>query len=417
MKFPAIILVSITLLYLSGCRSKTLNLDYSSDFSSIQSRDEDYYYTHYDSSIFYNDKNVTVEEASSIPFDYIKIVDISSLNLGEPSDVDTRYFDFSTVSLYKEDEQLIVKVTNSSNDSNVKYVRTGIYSGSYVKSDKYKNKWVILYVDDLLDNFYIEGYWIAISNDFGKSWKRYYTGLTQNRYYDLKQNSRIPLLKDSETMQIEGMIVRSVYDSVRYSKTDTIQDNIAIQFDLNKLIQDSDNDGLTDVIEAKLLTNPHNKDTDGDGVCDLLDTNPRYKSIRSDKVILYETLLENINWDKQDIFSGITQDLDLTRIPKHKKEVSTFEFVRILVTDDSEILGLDPHKSRMIIMSSSEYKTYIHKYPSHSNVYFCSPMFRCDDLKNASKINIEFFPSQLYFLVTKTKNGWLIKGKVSHYIT
>ena len=128
---------------------------------------------------------------------------------------------------------------------------------SVIKQEKLGNKWAIIYSDSKYDDFIFGGwgYWLAISIDNGKTWNKYYTGLTENCYYFLKRNSMIPLWEDSVTLQIEAAIVRQITEVIHPlpAEFETIQDGIAVQLDILKIIQDSDNDGLNDITENKML--------------------------------------------------------------------------------------------------------------------------------------------------------------------
>ncbi len=49
-----------------------------------------------------------------------------------------------------------------------------------------------------------------------------------------------------------------------------------IRIDLEAIIEDGDNDGLTDIMETRFGLNKENEDTDGDGIKDIYDSNPLF---------------------------------------------------------------------------------------------------------------------------------------------
>jgi hypothetical protein len=280
------------------------------------------------------------------------------------------------------------------------------------KMEKNGNNCAIIYKDSKYDDpiYGGWGYWIALSNDAGKTWNRYYTGLTENAYYYFKPNSTLPLWKDSFTLQIESKIVQQITKMSHpvHAKFETIENDIAVQIDLAKIIQDSDKDGLTDIAENKMLLNPNNSDTDGDGINDFDDNNPRYKSIKTEKTILYKALIENF-------VSGEKRRKMNIKFSNHasNKKVNTdtllriYENVNLIVTDDPELQGLDL-KQKTIIMSTKEYDIYKTKYPYHFVQRGVSQMFKCDKNENTFLIST-YYSTQLWrFVIKKMKRKWRI---------
>ena len=94
-------------------------------------------------------------------------------------------------------------------------LKTGpIVNINIVKYGTLKNNQAIIYTDNLYNDCFEKGYWIALSKDYGKNWIKYYTGLTVDKNYYFKYNSKIPLWKNPNTLQIEGVITKKIADRI-----------------------------------------------------------------------------------------------------------------------------------------------------------------------------------------------------------
>lgn len=276
-----------------------------------------------------------------------------------------------------------------------------------VKYGNLQNNQAAIYEDGKFNDCFETGYWIALSNDYGKKWKKYYTGLTVNKNYYFKSNSKIPLWKDLKTLQIEAVIVKKIADRVIMAspeKFTTVKDSIAIELNIAKITKDSDSDGLTDIVEDIMLLNPHNPDTDGDGITDAKDKNPRFKSKKTAKSILYEVLMESHLY-----FDTDSYQINFSNLPKIKKNIFNKErkdLISIFVTDDKEVLGLELKNETLIIMSSKEYEKYKLKYPFSFSKRDYSKMFICDGEDNVHIIQEFSCSSGTNYLVKKNDTGW-----------
>jgi hypothetical protein len=232
-----------------------------------------------------------------------------------------------------------------------------------VKYETFNNNKAAIFTDNIFNGCYESEYWIVLSTDNGKSWKKYFTGLTVNKNYYFKNNSKIPLWKNSHILQIEAVKVKKISDRIlpiKMEEFQTIRDSIAILLDLSKITLDSDHDGLTDIVEDRMLLNPINPDTDSDGIIDSKDKNPRFKTIKSSKSILYEILMKSYLYYDNDNYQ-----IDLSNLPKIKKnncDNGRHDLISIFVTDDKEIQGLELKNESLIVMSSKEYEKYRLKY-------------------------------------------------------
>jgi hypothetical protein len=274
-----------------------------------------------------------------------------------------------------------------------------------IKHGNLKNNQAVIYTDNKFNDCFEDGYWIALSNDNGKNWKQYYTGLTVNKKYYFKNNSKISLWKNSNTLQIEAVISKKISDRILPSiseKYGVVRDSIAIQLNVSEIIKDSDSDGITDIVENKMLLNPNNPDTDGDGIIDSKDKNPRFKSKRTAKSILYEVLMGNYKFENPNSYR-----IDLNNLPKNKYSNSNrTDAISIFITDDNDIKGLDLKDETLIIMNSKEYGKYKLKYPYSFSTRAYSKMFLCDGEDNVYIIEESSCSSGTTYLVKKTKKGW-----------
>jgi hypothetical protein len=387
------------------------NNSFSQDEKKYKSKEEDAYYDSLKRTWEHKEfVPISIEKAKKNIYDYVKIIKVDNPTIYNSKQVFSEYLD-SIMQSQEEDMRDFKKF-----DSIMQAIRNEkvgiIPKMSVVKQEKCNNNWAIIYTDSKYDDFIYGGwgYWLALSNDNGKSWNKYYTGLTENCYYFLKRNSRIPFWKDSITLQIEASIVRQISEVIHPmpAEFETIQDSIAVQLDIRKIILDSDKDGLTDIAENKMLLNPNNPDTDGDGIKDCEDKNPRFKSMQTEKAIIYETLIENFRPNKKR-----EMEIDLANPPTYNINnvdslYGDFESVNLFVTDDKDLQGLNLHNETMIIISTKEYENYKKKYPSHFIESDYSQMFKCDRQMDTYKIHTSHLTGGATYVVQKTKTGWKI---------
>jgi len=244
-----------------------------------------------------------------------------------------------------------------------------------IKYGNLKENQAVIYTDNKFNGCFEDGYWIALSNDNGKNWKRYYTGLIVNKNYYFKSNSKIPLWKNSNTIQVEAAKVKKISDRILPSKSEefgVVRDSLAIELAISKIVLDSDRDGLTDIVEERMLLNPKKSDTDGDGIIDPMDKNPRFKSKKTAKSILYEALM-----GKYSFKDNTNYQIDLSLPQKSNAYAIGANSISIFVTDDMDIKSLELNNETLIVMSSKEYKVYKEKYPFTFKVRNVSKMFLC----------------------------------------
>jgi hypothetical protein len=310
-----------------------------------------------------------------------------------------------------QDERSLIKLFDE-----IEKTKIGpIVKKDIVKFGNLKNNQAIVYVDDIYNDCFERGYWIALSNDNGKNWEQYYTGLTVNKNYYFKSNSKIPLWKNSNTLQVEAAEVKTISERILPSKSEefaAVRDSLAIQFDLSKITLDSDNDGLTNIVEEKMLLNSNNPDTDGDGIIDSKDRNPRFKSKKTAKSILYEALMEKYIFE-----NNVDYQIDLSKLPKKRNYPQKYTIsISIFVTDDINVKGLEFDNETLVVMTSKEYKAYKQKYPFSFAKKNFSKMFLCDNEKNVYLIKTSSCMSGGTYLIKKNDKGWEVSFRFGYII-
>lgn len=358
---------------------------------------------------------------------------LEKLNRKKPLEIQN---DFITVISLQNPAVLNIKSENDYYDSLIKAKKINVQDGrsfikfldeiettkigsivkkNIVKYGKSKNNQAIIYTDDLFNDCFERGYWIALSNDNGKNWKQYYTGLTVNKNYYLKSNSKIALWKNLNILQVEAAEVKIISDRILPSKSEefgVLRDSLAIQFDISKIILDSDNDGLTNIVEEKMLLNPNNPDTDGDGIIDSEDKNPRFKPKKTAKSILYEALMNKYVFE-----NNMDYQINLSKLPKKRNyPAKVNNSISIFVTDDVDIKGLELDNETLVVMNSKEYKAYKLKYAFSFATKEISKMFLCDNEKDVYIIETSSCMSGGSYLIKKNDKGWEVLFRLGYII-
>jgi hypothetical protein len=245
-----------------------------------------------------------------------------------------------------------------------------------------------------------ENLWAALSFDKGKKWNIYYLSLTQNKYYHIKANQKVKLLADKFTLQLEATLLeittkaKNIGDTITYK---ILKDNILLKINIDDIIKDSDNDGLTDIYEMKTATNINSRDTDGDSLNDDIDKNPLKKNVKDDYSQLGNYLLEKLQF-------LYTSEYDTISNPTFENQKVPF-----IVMDEPKLIGLIPPKNKFTILTKIEYWNYLVNNIPPSNLLFVSPLFPIDKQPNFYKINIDCEFGRISFIVKWDEKGWFIK--------
>ena len=251
------------------------------------------------------------------------------------------------------------------------------------------------------------GIWVACSENSGKDWSYYYTGITQRQPVFVKYYSQIPLIKENGKLEIEACLLRQLSPFSHPGpgpSYECVKDGIYLVFDIDVIAKDSDEDGLTDIVEDKLYTDKFNKDTDRDGIPDNLDTNPRVHYPRTEKSKIYEAIIdEKIDWNDKNgtgklLFSGNATYF----VADSTKTI-------LIVTDNEDLMGIQPEKYRVIFMTSEEYQNNTKTYKTGLNDMDFTPLFKVNNKENTYKMTYNYKTWGSKYLIKKTEKGWTIE--------
>lgn len=251
------------------------------------------------------------------------------------------------------------------------------------------------------------GIWVAFSENDGLNWEYFYTGIVQRQPLYVKWYSKAPLIKSDSELQIEAALLRQLTPFIHPGPGPTyelVKDGILLTLDLNTLRRDSDSDGLTDIAEAKFYTDPANKDTNGNGIPDNLDLNPRFSVPRTDRTVIYESVL-NMEIEMDDTVGVFISSLTIPQVTFATDTTET----NLIVTDIPDIHSIQPSSIRVIILTEQEYKEQKGLFKSELNSIWFSPLFKVDN-----EVDTYIFSKSIgtwggEYLVRKTEGGWIIK--------
>jgi len=253
------------------------------------------------------------------------------------------------------------------------------------------------------------GIWIAYTENNGEKWNYYYTGITQKQPVFVKFYSQRPLIKEKGKLEIDACLLRQLSNfshPVSMVSYECVKDGIYLIFNMNVIEKDSDGDGLTDIVEDRFFTDKYSEDTDGDGILDNLDMSPRVSYPRTQKSKIYETILNGdignkfMDWDFGRLFYKGNDTIHYF--------TDSIETV-IIVTDDKDLMGIQPKNYRVIFMTTEEYKNNVKFYNSILNRIYFSPLFKVDGKRNIYLFSCSIGNRNDNYLVQKMIIGWRVK--------
>ena len=320
-------------------------------------------------------------------------------------------------------ERLLASYQNSlleridSND----YAKLGIVSGmerigniaksQILKYEKRDSIEVFIYESSKYENLFFgePGIWIGYSDNNGKDWNYFYTGIVQKQPVYIKPYSQRPLIREKGVLEIDACLLKQLTPFSHPGpgpKYECVKDGIYVILDIHIIAKDSDGDGLTDIVEDKFYLDKYNKDTNGDGIPDNIDPNPRVNYPRTEKSKIYEAILNNeIEWEKGD-FNHRTGKLIFL---EDSVFVSDAMETRLIVTDDVEIMGIKWSRHRVIFMTTKEYEKNSKGYKTNLERITLTPLFKINGMKDTYKIGVNFGTMYLTYLIKKTKEGWIVE--------
>ena len=251
------------------------------------------------------------------------------------------------------------------------------------------------------------GIWVAYSENYGKDWNYYYTGIVQGQPIGVKVYPPRPLIKEKNKLEIEACLYRQIspFGHPGVVSYERVKDDIYLVFDINVLARDSDGDGLTDIIEDKLYLNKYNKDTDGDGIPDNLDMNPRVHYPRTEITKVYEAILnDEIDWNHENGIGRLLFSENTTHNTTDPTETL------LIITDNEDLMGVQAKNHRIIFITKDEYLNKSKPYNQNPRGMGLSPLFKVDDMENT--YIMAFHSSGTFgcnYLIRKTKDAWTIE--------
>jgi hypothetical protein len=81
----------------------------------------------------------------------------------------------------------------------------------------------------------------------------------------------------------------------------------------------------------------------------------------------------------------------------------------LIITDDENLMGVQPANKRIIFVTQKEYKKYNNLFRTDLEKISISPLFRVDNEKDTYKIRVNYNFHGTTYLVKKTKKGWVME--------
>lgn len=242
------------------------------------------------------------------------------------------------------------------------------------------------------------GIWVAYSENKGKTWAFYYTGISHCQPFCLKSQSNLPLFNKDGDLQLEACMLRQITPHLlgQGANYELVKDGLLLTIDFETLRRDTDGDGLTDIAEAKFMTNPLLSDTDNDGVEDGLDLNPRMSLPRYDKTVVFEDLVDYVFAD--------TIPLTVSEARYANPRTNTV----MIVTDDPDLQAIQPRIQRIIFITPEELEKAGCFYLPIEQLHV-SPMFKLDNEDDTYYVSKSDRHGFWDFIVKRINNGWTKK--------
>lgn len=275
--------------------------------------------------------------------------------------------------------------------------------------------------------------WIALSQDGAKTWQYYFTGLYQMQPIDMKWYSKLPLFRDENTLQIEGVLMRQSTPNFYMwgtSSRESVKDGVVIVLDLKLITRDSDGDNLTDIVEQKFRTNPLRKDTNRNGIRDNLDLNPSNSVSRTEQTAVFEAIInsefapiDEQNAKQIEVLPDSLKDIEYAKqwewqdvvltAPKKTLAGDSTKTV-LIITDDLNIRAIRPKYVRTIVISTDEFQKSLKSiFRTEPELYSITPMFKVDGKSNLYLVESSYGICGATYLIQKKQKGWRFQMIIS----
>ena len=197
------------------------------------------------------------------------------------------------------------------------YAQLGLDYYQIVRTEQKDDALWIVYQSQALDpvgEVSMGGYWLWRSDDGGASWHApLYLGLQALHPYIIDPKAQSSMIGDNR-LTLEAERAELDPDSITFPpvglRIKNRKTELFLDFDLSKLSQDADADGLTDIAEHRMGLDPLSSDTDGDGLSDGSDSLPtvRFNKDAGGSQAGAAILGEILNTDAAALIVGIEQD-------------------------------------------------------------------------------------------------------------
>lgn len=250
------------------------------------------------------------------------------------------------------------------------------------------------------------GYWLALTENDGRTWRQVYTGLRVNAPYVAKAESEMPLLRDgkivihADVREVDPASITFPPVGMRLLRS---ADNIVLVASLEALTRDTDADNLSDLAEGRMQLDVSNPDSDGDGEpdgFDLLPTVPKGDvttrgaalSIALEHMFGYErgALIEGVNR------TGVAQWMESSHLPLSR--------TLFFVTDEPELFQGQIAPFRMVVLSPEQERSISKEVGLFLPLQLNDFWFSKDGSRALLKWSARWRGGVIY--LEKTSSGW-----------
>lgn len=204
------------------------------------------------------------------------------------------------------------------------------------------------------------GFWLMIHEN--NKTTPYFIGIAQDRSIHIKISSKVPMIKNNNTLQLECSIIKQTRLESRPSISSedqagykALKDNLLLSIDLNLIKKDSDGDGYNDLFENYIGLNLKSKDSDNDGIKDNEDFNPLYKSIDNEYTAAFNKFMNGGYIHK---FENMKTVIEPIFVKEHQVDSDSDPFkFEIYKIENGVLKNIDPKTKRVLIFEKNNERT------------------------------------------------------------